>query len=150
MAMLESWQSLVGAWSGTSRLFLPDDPVRESQTTATVGTVAQGKFCSVSYTWEYEGEAQDGLLLLGSEQDAVEMVFVDSWHMGDKMMVLRGQAAAEGATSVLGSYSVGDSPEWGWRIVVEPGDDSWRLLMYNVLPTGEEFLGVEAEYTRAG
>lgn len=149
MAILEQWQALIGSWNGTSRLFLHEEPTRESRSTATIMTVAQGKFCVVSYTWEYEGEAQDGLLMLGSEQDAVEVVFLDSWHMGDKTMVLRGQAETQGATSVLGSYSVPGYPDWGWRIVIEPGDNTWRLLMYNVTPEGEEFLGVEAVYTRA-
>jgi hypothetical protein len=33
--------------------------------------------------------------------------------------------------------------------VIQPGSETLRIEMYNISPEGEEFLGVEAVYTRA-
>jgi hypothetical protein len=151
MSVPETLASLVGEWAGTSRLWLPGEPTRESETTASVALTAQGKFVTIAYTWAFEGQPQDGLLLLGRETESVHVAFVDSWHMGDVMMICRGRVHESGAVDVLGSYSVPDSPDWGWRIVIEPGDNILRILMYNVPPEGmgEEELGVEAVYSRS-
>lgn len=150
MSVPETLTSLVGEWAGTSRLWLPGEPTRESETTASVALTAQGKFVTIAYTWIYDGQPQDGLLLLGCETESVHVAFIDSWHMGDAIMICRGHVHESGAVDVLGSYSIADGPEWGWRIVVEPGDNTLRVLMYNVPPkdVGEEVLGVEAVYTR--
>jgi hypothetical protein len=151
MSTPENWQALIGTWTGTSRLFLHDEPTRESPTTASVALIAQSKFCTIAYTWLFDGEPQEGQLLFGYDPDGqtVDAVFVDSWHMGDKFMVLQGRLEADTAINVHGSYAVPSGPDWGWRIEVESGGDTMRMAMYNVSPEGEEFLGVEATYTRA-
>ncbi len=150
MAILHHWYPLVGTWTGTSRLFMPDEPARESRSTATVYTVALGKYCEIDYTWDLDGDPQEGLLLFGSdpEHHAIVGVFLDSWHQGDEMMNLRGHATERSSIELLGSYKVKDGPDWGWRIVIEPGADEWRLVMFNRSPEGEEYPGVEAVYTR--
>jgi hypothetical protein len=151
MGTLESWQALLGAWTGTNQLILPDEPIRESASAATVAQIVQGKFCAISYSWAFEGEPQEGQVLFGcdSEGRALEGIFIDSWHMGDKLMRLEGQAGAAGTIDLLGSYAVEGGPDWGWRVVIEPGNGAWRLLMYNVAPDGQQYLGVEANYTHA-
>ena len=81
MSVPDSLKGLTGCWEGTSRLWLtPDDPVRESKTTATLELVAQNRFATLSYTWSEGGKPQDGLLLLGVVDDlgATEAVWVDS------------------------------------------------------------------------
>ncbi len=151
MSTLENWQPLIGPWTGTSRLFLPDEPTRESPSTALVALIAQGKFCTIAYTWVFDGEPQDGLVVLGYDPDrrAVDAVFLDSWHMGDKLMLLQGRVEADATIVVHGTYAVPASPDWGWRMVVAAHDNTLRMVMYNVSPEGEEFLGVEATYTRS-
>jgi hypothetical protein len=151
MSTLAHWHTLVGTWTGTSRLLLPDEPPRESPSTASIAVIAQGKFCTLAYTWVFDGQPQDGLVVFGYDPDrrAMDAIFVDSWHMGDKLMRLQGQDAAQDTVDVRGSYAVDASPDWGWRLVIEPGDTAWCMLMYNVAPDGEEFLGVEATYTRS-
>jgi hypothetical protein len=150
MSTLAHWQALIGTWTGTSRLFLPGEPTRESDTTASVAIVAQGKFCTINYAWSFDAEPQAGMLLLGYKPDqaTVNAVFIDSWHMGDKLMLLQGAGETQDAIDVRGSYAVESGSDWGWRMVVEPGAKTWRMLMYNVTPEGEEFLGVEATYSR--
>ncbi len=148
MSAPESLRTSIGAWTGANRLFLPEEPTRESQSTASVALVARGKFSTIAYTWAFEGESQEGLLLIGQADEVVSAVFVDSWHMGDKLMLCEGRAAANEAIKVRGSYAVEGGPDWGWRIVVEPGDNTLRVTMYNVTPDGDEVLGVEASYTR--
>ena len=110
-----------------------------------------GKFARIDYTWEIDGEPQAGSLLFGYESKAglVTAVFIDSWHNGEVMMVCKGSAGADGALSVSGFYPAPSGPDWGWRTVIEPGDnESFRPLMYNITPQGHEELAVEARYTR--
>jgi len=152
MSAVAHLADLAGDWAGSSLLWLrPDEPVRESETTACVGMVARGQFLTIHYTWAEEGEPQDGLLLFGagSKPDAVSAVWVDSWHMGSKFMVCEGAARADGTLSATGSYEAPPGPDWGWRIELEPvHPDSFRIIMFNILPDGTEARAVEASYAR--
>jgi hypothetical protein len=116
-----------------------------------VGLEAMGCFLSVRYTWQFEGDPQEGLLLLGWEgaRGPVQAAWVDSWHNGDRMMLCRGETGASGGASVLGSYPAPEGPDWGWRVAVEPGPgDSLRIAMFNIPPGIEEMLAVEGVYSR--
>lgn len=118
---------------------------------ATVAFAAQGQFLTLHYTWADEGRPQDGLLVLGYEagQTALKAYWIDSWHMSDKFMFCTGPLEAAGVVSVSGAYAAQPGPDWGWRIVVEPqANDSWRMVMYNITPEGQEVLAVEAHFTR--
>ncbi len=141
MSIPSSFAATHGKWVGSSKLYLPDDPLRASPSQAEVAPVARGKFLTISYDWSFEGEPQSGVILLGLEGETASAIFIDSWHMGDKLMELRGTSTQTGV-SVLGHYSVEGSPEWGWRIAVdfEPG---LRVMMYNVIPEEGEVLGFE-------
>jgi hypothetical protein len=152
MSIPSNLSALVGHWTGDNRVFMaPTDPVRESATTATVALPAQGRFVTLQYTWSDEGAPQDGLLILGHEPDPniATAAWIDSWHMGDKLMHLQGSADDAGRLTVRGSYSVPGSPAWGWQIEIAPrGDDSFQLLMHNIDPDGNVYPAVEATYTR--
>ena len=152
MSAPESLKNLVGSWSGKNRLWLsPKDPVRESDSTATVALITHGKFITIAYTWSYEGRQQDGLLLLGCEknENVVNAVWIDSWHMSDKFMVCEGDTDHKGVISVKGSYSAPPGPDWGWRTVIDPKDgSSFQIIMDNVTPDGTEELAVEGTYRR--
>jgi hypothetical protein len=53
---------------------------------------------------------------------------------------------------VRGKYAAPPDPDWGWRIDVQPGGRTLRVVMHNVWPEaqgGKEELAVEAVYTRA-
>ena len=148
MTTPEHLRTAIGTWTGTSRLFLPGEPTRESPSTALVGLVARDKFATTAYTWTFEGEPQEGLLVVGGDEEAAQAIFLDSWHMGDKIMVMRGQPGDGHATVVRGSYTVEGSLDWGWRVDIETDVDGLRVVMYNVTPEGEEALGFECTFVR--
>jgi hypothetical protein len=153
MAKLEGLHSLKGKWAGPSRLwFRPDTPAKESTSQAEVSVVAQGLFLHIAYDWEFEGKAQDGVLLIGQEKDgAVRATWVDSFHMQEKAMHLEGSLSEDGVLSVNGSYAAPPGPDWGWRIeIASPAGDALHLTMYNIPPEMEAVVAVRTEYRRVG
>jgi hypothetical protein len=144
---------LLGDWTGSQGLWLdPEQPERRSEMQAQVALAGQGKFWLLRYRWNYEGQPQDGLLLVGFNQArrVVSGIWIDSWHMDDQMMLLQGEAAANGALHLSGSYSAPPGPDWGWWIEVAPQDSGFKLVMHNVTPEGQAFLAVEAALERTG
>ena len=149
MANMDVLNSLEGSWIGENFVWegLEQEP-HESGIEAVITRVAQGKFLRIDYSWSIDGEPQSGCLLLGQETASREVTaaWVDSWHNGDRMMVCRGQIDQNDSADVYGSYPAISGPDWGWRIVVEPGGiDSFRIFMYNITPQGVEALAVQAE-----
>ena len=141
---------LTGNWQGPNRLWLnPAEPFEESHATATVAPVAQGKFVTLLYTWEQGGHPADGLIVIGFNPSGgdVDVYWIDSWHMGANYMLLKGQTLAEGGIAVKGSYPAPDGPDWGWRIEIKPGQNEFHMLMYNIMPLGDEMLAVQATFT---
>jgi hypothetical protein len=142
----------VGQRSGVNRLWLsPEDPVRESETTASIALAARESFATIKYTWEEGGQPQDGLLVVRNvpEPSLEEMMWIDSWHTGGKFMLFRGEADNKGRISAVGTYPAPPGPDWGWRIILEAATaDRIRIVMYNISPDGDESLAVEAEYSR--
>jgi len=146
-------ESLVGVWKGTNRLhvpWMPEERLKESDSTATVHSKMNGQFLSVEYTWSFEGEPQEGILILGCDprSDAVQAVWTDSWHSKDVLMLCNGSIDAEGNISVLGQYAVPEHPDWGWRTEIIRSSDSFRFNMYNVSPEGTEEIAVETDFRR--
>jgi hypothetical protein len=151
MNSFERMQKLVGEWEGQNDLyFMPGDPVRESESAAAVALVAKGQFVKIEYTWAFEGDPQEGLLLIGREDDdnGVKVVWVDSWHTAGRFMISEGTIAEGETISAHTSYSAPPGPDWGWRTVIESSDASFKIVMYNISPEGEEMLAVDATYTR--
>lgn len=143
MSVVESCQEALGAWVGTNRLrVMPDDPYRDSESTATVALAAR-HIVTVAYTWAEEGEPQDGLLLVedgGAPNEAIG-IWIDSWHQKPGWMELEG-TVADGVIRLLGHYAEGQA---GWRITLDPSGESLRMTMDNILP--ESMLGIESEGT---
>jgi hypothetical protein len=152
MGALDALVTCAGRWVGTSRLQDPHSGAPdESPSTVTITPVLGGRFVRFDYDWAYRGVPQQGSLLLGHESDvaAVSAHWVDTWHMGDKVMACRGPVESSGAISVRGSYAAPPGPDWGWRTVVTPNERHLRLVMYNITPEGQEELAVDAQYSRA-
>ena len=149
----QSLERLTGDWTGTSRLWRPwlTPPDTQSGSTATVAPAVGGKFLTIGYTWIVDGEAQEGLLLLGQrpKEGAVSAIWVDSWHMSDVPMVCSGTVDGAGVVNVLGSYAAPPGPDWRWRTVIDPArDGSFEIVMYNISPDGEETLAFRNRYQR--
>lgn len=149
---ISSLANIAGQWSGTNHLWLsPTEPAHESGTTMSVALAAQGLFLTLNYTWEFEGATQDGLILLGyeSQLDVAKAVWVDSFHMQDKFMLLQGIFEEQGKVVLKGSYAAPPGPDWGWQINISVlKDDQFQFGMYNISPEGDAHRAVEASYTR--
>lgn len=145
---------LTGSWDGHYKLWLgPTEPVRESDTQATVAAAAGGRFLVLTYTWDDRGAPHDGVLIVrvDSEPSPVDMVWVDSFHTMGKFMQFEGRASDLGTIEATTTWSVGDGPDWGWRIAVSSqAVDELLVQMYIATPTGEEAPAVEARYQRVG
>jgi len=152
MSVGQKLSNLVGTWKGINRLHTPWMPkkIHESESTAVVRSKMNGQFLSIEYTWSYEGELQEGMLVIGcdAKSDAAQAVWTDSWHSKNVLMVCNGTADITGAISVTGSYAVPENPDWGWRTVITPNEESFSYAMYNVSPEGTEDLAVETEFSR--
>ena len=115
---------LIGHWRGTNRLWLsPADPVHESGSTMLVAPAAQGRFITFQYTWDYEGDQQDGLLLLGVKPHpvAVKAVWIDSWHMQDNYMLCEETNGEQGEIFLTGSMQCLPGRIGAGRLKLSPG-----------------------------
>jgi hypothetical protein len=153
MSVPKILESLVGKWRGINRLhttWIKENPVRESSSIVVVELTARGRFLKIEYDWTYDEAVQEGLILIGDEKDSdlIKAFWIDSWHLSDKFMVSEGRLET-GAISLKGFYTVPDHPDWGWRTIIEPEKaNSFKIIMYNVSPEGEETLAVEMELKR--
>ena len=151
MSISEKLTALEGSWNGRNRLHLgdwaPENPILDSDATAEVRKRSGGQFLEIAYTWNYKGEPKEGVILLGTEpkSGAVNASWTDSWHLADQLMKCEGTETESGGVNVKGSYKVEGHPEWGWRTEIIPGENSFRYLMYNISPEGEETIAVEMD-----
>jgi hypothetical protein len=152
MSVNENLSELAGNWSGVNKLNLSwmPDPIRESTSTAKVQTRVNDQCLEIAYTWDYEGEAQEGLIVLSGDgkSDSVKAFWTDSWHSRNVVMPCDGLVSANGSVNLKGFYGVPDHPDWGWRTKIIPGRDTFKYLMFNVSPEGIEEWAVEMEFTR--
>ena len=152
MSVRDDLAKCAGRWTGTNKLYFEgaEGPVRQSQSTLNVSLKANGQFVAFEYTWAYEGEPQEGIILLGCDKnsDAVQTVWTDSWHSSHTFMLADGTVSKTGEISVIGYYKVEGHPDWGWRTDVIPHDEKLRIVMYNVSPEGDEQLAVQTDFVR--
>ncbi|QYO65500.1 DUF1579 family protein [Leptolyngbya sp. 7M] len=153
MSIHTELQKLAGQWSGTNKLNLSwmPDPIKESASTATVTERVSGQCLEIAYRWEYEGEPQEGLIIINGNggSNAVNAFWTDSWHSKNVLMACEGSVSENGAVNIKGHYSVPDHPDWGWRTEIIPNGDTFKYLMFNVSPEGVEEWAVETEFARS-
>jgi Protein of unknown function (DUF1579) len=152
MPDLDALLALEGSWQATYELRGDPSFEGDSPSTATVAGMLDKRCLRIDYTWSYRGTDQQGLLIVGREHgpdDRATVLWLDSWHNQDRMMVSRGAFRPDGGIDVRGSWPAGDDgPDWGWRTVLAIAPAGWTMTMYVVTPAGEEALGVNAAYRR--
>jgi len=152
MNPLDRLKSCAGSWQGKNRLHDPHtNAPDDSPSSLQVSPLLSGKFVRLQYTWQYQGTPQEGVLLAGYEADAdiIKAYWIDSWHMGDKLLTLSGKPLKDNKIDLRGSYAAPPDPDWGWRIMIAIGEaQGLQILMYNVTPDGQEAPAVEAGYAR--
>lgn len=139
--------SMVGEWTGQYRLYLqPGTLTAESDTSATVAPVLDGRFVRITYDWIVDGGRQLGEYLVASPGgDLLTASWVDTWHSGDAILFCR----SDGAAGVIGQYGPDEDP-WQWRTTFELRDGGAELAItaWNVTPGGDEAVATEASYRR--
>jgi hypothetical protein len=153
MSNLDRILACAGRWQGINRLYeSPQDPPDESASTLNVTPLLRGTFVRLDQTWAREGKPQEGSILIGSDEAAkqVALHWIDTFHMGRKVMICTGALRSDGMIDVRGGYAAPPGPDWGWRIEIA-GDARSRLeiRMFNVEPAGTEALAVLATYAPA-
>jgi hypothetical protein len=129
-------------WVGRSELWL--DPLGNKADTCDCTISLQPN--EVAYTWSYEGKPHTGKLSL--RDGAAE--FWDSFH-AEKPIPFKPVDGSWALVDVHGTYTVGDSPAWGWRIYVSlrPDSDELVVQMTNITPWGEDGRAVRMICKRA-
>ena len=154
MSVPENLECLVGKWRGINRLhtvWIPENPVRETESKAVVELTARGRFLKIEYDWFFENAEQEGLILIGDETDSdlIKSFWIDSWHLSDKFMVSEGRSEKDSVISLKGFYAVPEQLDWGWKTIIETDENNnFKITMYNVSPENEEILAVEMEFVK--
>ena len=153
MNALDTLLACAGTWRGANRLFVsPDGPADESASVVTVTPLLRGTFVRLDQTWAREGRPAEGSLLVGF--DAASKVatahWIDTFHMGRKVMACEGTVGDDGALDVRGGYAAPPGPDWGWRIrVTAAAGSQLEIVMFNIDPAGNEQLAVRATHAPA-
>ncbi|MEO8103148.1 MAG: DUF1579 family protein [Betaproteobacteria bacterium] len=155
MSFPPRFTALSGEWKGTKRVYLSgaSGPEKLSASRMTIAKAARGTFLLLDYTWKFEADSHEGVLLLGYDdsQRAATAAWGDSWHMNRKVMHCTGEIDGDGVFNVRGSYEVRPGPDLGWRIALKVIDaNSITLVMHNIAHRGTEELAVQAEFARVG
>lgn len=142
---------LVGRWTGNKWLWrTPSEPPKVSPASAAIVPVARGKFVRVDYSWSIDGTPQEGTLLAGfdAHQGIVSGAWVDSWHMGDRLLACAGTLSSPSVFSMTGSCADAPGPSV-WSITIERGDGrSFTVRVYSVSPEGHKDMTMEAIFKR--
>lgn len=152
MSVPVPYHQLTGRWRGQYRLWLdPQSEEQRSDTDALVSLKARDKFLCVEYTWMSEGKPQEGLMLVGVQdaEGTIAATWVDAWHNGDNLMACTGRTEPDGSLTFMGHYKAPTGPDWGWKTTISPpSGHTFRVVMYNVTPEGQEMKAVEMMYEK--
>lgn len=143
--------ALNGEWSGSYNLWTrPGTPTQKYDIIAIFKSVAKGNYFLMTYAWERHGEAQEGVFLFGGNGKTARASWGDSFHMVPEPMEGKGELESGGTKLILkGSYSMVDSPAWGWRTeFITPDPELLLMEADNIMPNGVELPAVRAELRR--
>lgn len=140
--------SVLGQWQGSYKLWLdPTQDPEQSATTLALKPTANGSYYLIHYDWSFRDKQKAGLFLLGAKDNKATATWGDSFHMEPLPMVCDGEFK-EGVLILNGTYPAGDE-HWGWR--TEFSREGGQLIMraYNIAPSGQEDIALEATYVSA-
>ena len=145
MDVLTLLRSQVGQWRGTYKLWLdPGKDPEVSETTLVVKPTANGSYFLIHYDWSFRDQSKAGIFLIGGKDKRAQATWGDSFHMEPMAMVCEGKLNGDGLI-LNGSYAAGDQ-QWGWRTELFIKDKNLVMRAYNIAPSGQEDIALEAVY----
>lgn len=144
---------LAGAWRGTAKTYMgPEAPPIEAAWEGRIAGILGGRFARFKYRSSVQDKPFAGELMIAfeSSEKLWRLAWVDSFHTGTAILVSTG-TPGEKAINVHGTYfTEPGQPRWGWRTEIDDARaDQLRIRMFNVLPDGQEALGVDIALARA-
>ena len=145
MNTVQFLSDVTGQWQGRYKLWLdPNKDPAISDTSLVVKPTANNSYFLIHYDWVFNGDSKAGIFLIGGKDLQAQATWGDSFHMEPLPMNCEGEL--DNHTLVLnGRYDAGGE-KWGWR--TEFTKDQGQLVMraYNIAPTGDEDIALEAVY----
>jgi hypothetical protein len=150
---------MAGRWKGTARTYADPSNPEAAEVAPWEGTIEMllgGRFLRLVYASRAMGEPIAGELTIAYEKGdrLFRMSWIDSLHTSASILVSESKPVPEGGgaatISAFGTYFAGEGqPRWGWRTELDDQTDgALRVRMFNVMPGGEESIGVEIDLTR--
>ena len=150
---------MAGRWKGTAKTYAdPSNPeaAEVAPWEGTIDMVLGGRYMRFAYVSRAMGQPIAGELTVAYEKGdrLFRMSWIDSLHTGGAILVSESKPVPEGGAAVtisaFGTYFAGDGqPRWGWRTELDDQNDgALKVRMFNIMPDGEESLGVEVDLAR--
>jgi len=140
-------ETLNGQWQGTYKLWLdPTHAPEQSDTSMVVKATANGSYYLIHYDWLFKNSNKAGIFLLASKDDKVQVTWGDSFHMDPMPMVCAGELK-QSTLGFTGSYPAGEET-WYWRTEFTLENDKLIMRAFNIMPSGQEDIALEATYRR--
>ena len=137
--------SAQGQWKGDYKLWLdPNKDPAESQSTLALKPTANGSFFLIHYDWLFQDKKRAGVFLIGGKDTMAQATWGDSFHMQPLPMVCDGELR-QGLFILNGTYLAGEET-WGWRTEFSNPDKQLIMRAYNIEPSGQEDIALEAIY----
>ena len=149
MNVVQFLSAMAGQWQGDYKLWL--DPSKDpalSDTTLVVKPTANHSYFLIHYNWMFQGQDKAGVFLLGGKDQQVQASWGDSFHMEPLPMICQGELDGDKLV-MLGSYPAG-AEEWRWRTEFSLHAGKLVMRAYNISPSGQEDIAVEAVYQPHG
>jgi hypothetical protein len=148
---------LVGDWTGNAKTWMDPDPSKppvEAKWEGRIALVLGGRFARFTYRSSVDGKPFAGDLTLAYEagEKLWRSAWIDSFHSGGGIIYSTGNGApnAKPVTMNAKYFAAEGHPHWGWRTEIHDGGASeFTIRMFNIMPDGEEMLGVEIVLKRA-
>jgi hypothetical protein len=150
---------MAGRWTGTAKTYADPENPEAAEVAPWEGTIEMllgGRFLRFAYASRAMGQPIAGELTLAYEKGdrLFRMSWIDSLHTSPAILVSESEPVPEGAAAATirasGTYFAGEGqPRWGWRTELDDQTDgALRIRMFNVMPDGEESIGVAIDLTR--
>ena len=149
----EMFKKMAGDWNCTVKYQMdPSQPMQEAQSTATITTLMDGRYCQEMSTGQMMGMPFNGMGITGF--DNVTGKFVSIWidNMGTGIMTSEGKADASGKVITwTGTMSdpITGKPSKERMVTTYTDDDHHTMEMYGTPPGGKkEMKMMTIEYAR--